>query len=285
MAPPAVRLAARLLRRTLLYAAAAIVFAYMVFPFLWAVGSSLKSPAELFAIPVVYWPSEPRWENYRDVFSEQPFGRNLLNSAVVAVATTFLSLVIGATAAYALGRYRFYGKRPIFYGMLAVSMFPQISILGGMYVLIQAFGIYNTWIGLVFSYMVLTLPFTVWVLTSFARDIPRELEEAARVDGATPLQTLWHVIVPIMAPGLVTAGLLAFIQAWNEYLFALTFTVENSTRTVPVAIANFSGAGQHEIPWAQIMAASVIVTIPLIALVLVFQRRIVAGLTAGAVKG
>jgi trehalose/maltose transport system permease protein len=275
----------RIARRTLLYAGCALVFLYLVFPFFWAVSSSLKSSSELFASPAIYWPAEPRWQNYIDVFTEQPFALNLLNSAIVASATTLLSLVIGLSAAYALGRYRFFGKRPVFYGILSVSMFPQISILGGMFVLIRTLGIYNHWLGLVFSYMVLTLPFTIWVLTSFARDIPRELEEAARVDGASPLQILWHVILPIMAPGLVTAGLLAFILAWNEFLFALTFTVDNASRTVPVAIALFSGAGLHEIPWAQIMAASVVVTIPLIVLVLVFQNKIVAGLTAGAVKG
>ncbi|ADR35966.1 carbohydrate ABC transporter permease [Oceanithermus profundus] len=269
----------------LFYALLLVIFVYMMFPFYWAVVSSLKSPSELFATPVLYWPEHPRWRNYVDVFTQQPFGRNLFNSTVVAGVTTLLSLFIGSTAAYALGRFRFLGKRTVFYAILSVSMFPQISVLGGMYILVRSMGLYNTWWALIFSYTIFTLPFTIWVLTSFVRDIPRELEESAFVDGATPWQVLWKVLLPLMAPGLVTAGLLAFIGAWNEFLFALTFTVDDSARTVPVAIAFFSGASQYELPWAQIMAASVIVTVPLIVLVLVFQQRLVSGLTAGAVKG
>jgi len=275
----------RLLSRVGFYLLVLLVFVYLVFPFYWAVVSSLKDPQELFATPVTYWPKHLRWQNYLDVFTMQPFGRNLLNSAVVAGTTTLLALLVGSFAAYALGRFRFFGKRPIYYAILAVTMFPQISVLGGMYVLIKTLGLYNTWWALIFSYMIFTLPFTVWVLTSFVREIPRELEEAAYVDGATPVQVLFLVLLPLMAPGLVTAGLLAFIGAWNEFLFALTFTVDDRARTVPVAIAFFSGASQYELPWAQIMAASVIVTVPLIVLVLVFQQRIIAGLTAGAVKG
>ncbi len=281
---PASRLT-RFFYRVLFYLLVLAVFIYLVFPFYWAVVSSLKSPQALFQTPVTYWPSPPRWQNYLDVFTMQPFGRNLLNSAIVAGATTLIALLFGSFAAYALGRFRFAGKRPLYYAILSVSMFPQISVLGGMYVLIKALGLYNTWWALIFSYMIFTLPFTVWVLTSFVREIPVELEEAAYVDGATPLQTLFRVLLPLMAPGLVTAGLLAFIGAWNEFLFALTFTVDDRARTVPVAIAFFSGASQYELPWAQIMAASVIVTVPLIVLVLVFQQRIIAGLTAGAVKG
>lgn len=262
-----------------------ILFVYLMFPFFWAISSSLKSQTELFATPVDYWPTHPRWRNYLEVFTFQPFARNLLNSAVVAGCTTILALAIGSFAAYALGRYRFKGKRPIYYTILGVSMFPQIAILGGMFTLVRSFGIYNTWWALILSYMIFTLPFTIWILTSFVREIPAELEEAAVVDGAGPVRTMWSVLLPVMAPGLVTAGLLAFIGAWNEFLFALTFTVNNHARTVPVAIALFSGATMHELPWAQIMAASVVVTIPLLVLVLVFQNRIIAGLTAGAVKG
>ncbi len=263
----------------------AVVLVYLIFPFFWAISSSLKTQTELFQTPVDYWPVHPKWENYVKVFTGQPFARNLLNSAIVAGGTTLIALAIGSFAAYALGRYRFRGKRPVYYTILAVSMFPQISILGGMFALIRTLGIYNSWWGLILSYMIFTLPFTIWILTSFVREIPGELEEAAVVDGAGPLRTMWSVLLPVMAPGLVTAGLLAFIQAWNEFLFALTFTVDNQSRTVPVAIALFSGATIHELPWAQIMAASVIVTIPLLVLVLAFQNRIIAGLTAGAVKG
>jgi trehalose/maltose transport system permease protein len=262
-----------------------LLFIYLVFPFFWAISSSLKSQSQLFATPTVYWPSHPRWKNYLEVFTIQPFAHNLLNSAVVAGFTTLVALAIGSFAAYALGKYRFRGKRPVYYTILGVSVFPQISILGGMFALVRAIGIYNTWWSLILSYMIFTLPFTIWILTSFVREIPGELEEAAVMDGASPLRTLWSVLLPVMAPGLVTAGLLAFIGAWNEFLFALTFTIDNQSRTVPVAIALFAGSSPHELPWAQIMAASVIVTIPLLVLVLAFQNRIIAGLTAGAVKG
>lgn len=164
-------------------------------------------------------------------------------------------------------------------------MFPQVAVLSGLFELIRAFGLYNSMPGLALAYMIFTLPFTVWVLTTFMQQLPLELEEAAIVDGATPWQIITKVLMPLLWPALVTTGLLAFIAAWNEFLFALTFTLTNEQRTVPVAIALISGAGQYELPWGTIMAASVIVTVPLIVMVLVFQRRIVSGLTAGAVKG
>jgi trehalose/maltose transport system permease protein len=169
--------------------------------------------------------------------------------------------------------------------ILGVSMFPQVAVLSGMFELIRAFGLYNNLLGLMISYMIFTLPFTVWVLTTFMRDLPKELEEAAIMDGASPWVTITKVFMPLMWPALVTTGLLAFIAAWNEFLFALTFTLTNEMRTVPAAIALISGASQFELPWGNIMAASVIVTIPVVVLVLIFQRRIVSGLTAGAVKG
>jgi trehalose/maltose transport system permease protein len=164
-------------------------------------------------------------------------------------------------------------------------MFPQVAVLSGMFQLIRGLNLYNNMLGLIISYMIFTLPFTVWVLTTFMRDLPKELEEAAIMDGAKPWDIITKVFMPLMWPALVTTGLLAFIAAWNEFLFALTFTLTNEQRTVPVAIALISGASQFELPWGNIMAASVIVTVPLIVLVLIFQRRIVSGLTAGAVKG
>ncbi|MGB5064949.1 MAG: carbohydrate ABC transporter permease, partial [Candidatus Competibacter sp.] len=169
--------------------------------------------------------------------------------------------------------------------VLGVSMFPQVAVLSGMFELIRGLGLYNNLLGLVISYLIFTLPFTVWVLTTFMRDLPKELEEAAIMDGATPWEIIVKVFMPLMWPALVTTGLLAFIAAWNEFLFALTFTLTNEQRTVPVAIALISGASQYELPWGNIMAASVIVTLPVVVLVLIFQRRIVSGLTAGAVKG
>lgn len=275
----------RLLGNVAFWVVVIIILFYVLFPFYWAINTSLKAPQTLSQTPIQYLPVQFHIQNYFDVFTNQPFGRNLFNSLIVAVGTVILSLLLSVLAAYALGRFRFRGKAVMMYTILAVSVFPQIAVLGGLFAFIREVGLYNTWGGLIFSYMIFTLPFTVWVLTSFVRDIPGELEEAALVDGATPLQTLFKVLLPVMTPALVTTGLLAFINAWNEFLFALTFTSDNNARTVPPAIGLFSGASQYESPFAQIMAASVIVTIPLIILVLVFQRNIVSGLTAGAVKG
>ncbi len=196
-----------------------------------------------------------------------------------------LSLLMGVTASYALARVKFAGRGLLMVTILSVSMFPQVAVLSGMFELIRAVGLYNSMFGLAISYMMLTLPFTVWILTAFMRELPRELEEAAVMDGASPWTVITRVFLPVMWPAMVTTGLLAFIMAWNEFLFALTFTLTNEQRTVPVAIALISGASQFEMPWGNIMAASVIVTVPLIVLVLIFQRRIVSGLTAGAVKG
>jgi trehalose/maltose transport system permease protein len=264
---------------------AALILFYVLFPFYWAVKTSLTAPGDLPRTALSWFPDRPTLQNYVDVFRGQPFGRNLWNSVVVAVATVLFSLSISALAAYALGKFRFRGKRTLLYAILGVSVFPQIAVLPGLYSVIRGLELYNTRGALVLSYLIFTLPFTVWTLTTFVRQIPDELEEAAVMDGASALATLFRVLLPVMTPALVTTGLLAFINAWNEFLFALTFTFDNGSRTVPVAIAFFTGASHHEHPFARIMAASVIVTVPLIALVLVFQRRIVAGLTAGAVKG
>jgi trehalose/maltose transport system permease protein len=271
------------LRRAGFWLLVAAILIFSLFPFYYAMVSSLRPPAELFRPGL--WPLHWTLANYRAVFAEQPFGRNILNSVLVAGSVVALSLLVGTLAAYALGRLRFRGRGTLLAAILAVSMFPQVAILSGMFELIRALGLYNRLPGLTLSYLVFTLPFTIWILTTFMRELPRELEEAARVDGASPWQTLALVLAPLLAPSMVTAGLLAFIAAWNEFLFALTFTLTNSERTVPVAIALMSGASQYELPWGNLMAASVIVTLPLVALVLVFQRRIVAGLTAGAIKG
>ncbi len=274
-----------LLFTVLFWTVAAVILFYVLFPFYWAVKTSLTSPGDLPRTALYAFPDRPTVRNYIAVFQGQPFGRNLLNSLVVAVATVLLSLSFSALAAYALGKFRFRGKKTLLYVILAVSVFPQIAVLPGLYTIIRGLGLYNTWGSLVLSYLIFTLPFTVWTLTTFVKQIPDELEEAAVMDGASPLETLFRVLLPVMTPALVTTGLLAFINAWNEFLFALTFTFDNSARTVPVAIGFFTGASMHENPFALIMAASVVVTVPLIVLVLVFQKRIVAGLTAGAVKG
>ncbi|WP_038055269.1 carbohydrate ABC transporter permease [Thermus amyloliquefaciens] len=275
----------RLGNRLLFYLLVAFVVVYSVFPFYWAVISSFKPSDALFASNPSFLPLPFTLEHYKNVFLQANFGRNLLNSLVVAGGATLLSLVLGVLAAYALGRLPFPPRNAVLYLVLAMTMFPQISVLGGLFMLLRQTGLFNTHLGLILSYLLFTLPFTVWVLVGYFKGLPRELEEAAYVDGATPLQTLVRIMLPLTGPGLVTTGLLAFIAAWNEYLFALTFTVGDEVKTVPPAIASFGGATPFEIPWGSIMAASVVVTVPLVVLVLIFQHRIVAGLTAGAVKG
>ena len=264
-----------------LLVAAIVLFA--VFPFYYALLSSLRSGAELFSVS--YLPRRFDLSNYVAVFRDQPFGRNILNSVVVAVAVVAVSLLLGVTAAYALGRVAFRGRGMLLLTILAVSMFPQVAVLSGLFELIRALGLYNNLLGLILANLILTLPFTIWVLTTFMRELPREIEEAALVDGATPWIIVRRIFLPLLWPALVTTGLLAFVAAWNEFLFALTFTLTNEMRTVPVAIALMTGSSEYELPWGNIMAASVIVTLPVVVLVLIFQRKIVSGLTAGAVKG
>ncbi|MGF9763729.1 carbohydrate ABC transporter permease [Microvirga sp. 0TCS3.31] len=256
---------------------------FALFPFYYAIISSFRSGAELFS--VAYLPERLDFSNYAAVFDRQPFGQNILNSIIVAGAVVAVSLGLGITAAYAFGRIAFRGRALLLMTILAVSMFPQVAVLSGMFELIRSFGLYNTLPGLILANLMLTLPFTIWVLTTFMRELPKEIEEAAFVDGATPWIVVRRVFLPLMMPAAVTTGLLAFIVSWNEFLFALTFTLTNERRTVPPAIALMTGSTAYELPWGTIMAASVIVTLPIIALVLVFQRMIVAGLTAGAVKG
>lgn len=259
------------------------IVVWAVFPFVWAIVTSLKAGSALFTVEA--WPSQPSLANYAAIFREQPFGRNILNSLLAASAVVALSLGLAVLAAYALGRVRFRGRGLLLFVVLGVSMFPQVAVLSGLFELVRWLGLYNRIGSLVLSYLIFTLPFTVWVLTTFMRELPKELEEAAMVDGAGPFVIVTRVFLPLMGPALAATGLLAFIAAWNEFLFALTFTLTDDARTVPVAIALMSGASQYELPWGQIMAASVVVTVPLIGLVLLFQRRIVSGLTAGAVKG
>lgn len=249
--------------------------------------SSLKSPGRVFEAPgtASYLPAPVTLESYAQVLRAGDFLRALRNSVVVAGGTLAAALGLGSIAAYALARLRVPGGRWILHLVLATSMFPQIAVLGGMFAWLRTLGLYDTHAGLILSYLTLTLPFTIWVMTSFMRSLPKDLEDAASLDGAGPVRTYWSIVLPLSAPGLVSTGLLAFIAAWNEFLFALTFTTGARTRTVPVAIALFQGATPHEIPWPEILAASVVVTLPLLVVVLVFQRRLVEGLTAGALKG
>ncbi len=273
----------RLLRRCGFWLLVVVIVVYSVFPFYYAIITSLKTGTALFRVD--WFPVSWNFGNYLTLFRQQPFGRNILNSVMVAGTVVLVSLLLGVSAAYALGRVRFRGRRTLLLSILGVSMFPQVAVLSGLFELIRALGLYDNLLALVIAYMIFTLPFTVWVLTTFMRQLPRELEEAALVDGAPTHVIVTQIFLPLLWPALVTTGLLAFIAAWNEFLFALTFTLSNDERTVPVAIALISGASQFELPWGNIMAASVIVTVPVVALVLVFQRRIVSGLTAGAING
>jgi trehalose/maltose transport system permease protein len=277
----------RIVKRLPFYLLIAAIFVYALFPFYWALRSSLTPQTKLFATPVQYFPTHPTLENFRSVLSDSDFRRALLNSTIVAGSVTLMALVLGSLAGYALARFRFRGRSTTLYVMLSMTIFPQIAILGALYTSINRLGLYNSLGALVFSYMVLVLPFTVWVLTSFMRALPGDLEEAAYIDGASPFQVFYKVMLPLVAPALVTTGLLAFIAAWNEFLFAISFIQTPDKYTVNLAIVTFTGksGSQFEVPWGQIMAATIIVTLPLIVLTLVLQRRILAGLTAGAVKG
>lgn len=265
------------------YALVAVIVLFSVFPFYYAIITSFATGTALFEVS--YWPRTFDLSNYSAVLGGRNFARSILNSVFIASTTVICALFLAVTASYALARVRFRGRGLLLMTILAVSMFPQIAVLAGLFELIRFLGIFNTPWAMILSYTIFTLPFTVWVLTTFMRDLPVEIEEAAIVDGATPWIIITRVFLPLLWPALVTTGLLAFIGAWNEFLFALTFTSSETTRTVPVAIGLLSGASQQEIPWGPIMAASVIVTVPLVILVLIFQRKIVAGLTAGGVKG
>jgi trehalose/maltose transport system permease protein len=273
-----------IVKRTLFWLLVAFIIVYTIFPFAWAVISSIKPTSELFATPIDYWPSKIYTGFYRYVFNNGEFTRALRNSIIVSIATVAIALTLGAFCAYAMGRMKVRGKTVILYLILSMTMFPQIAILGSLFQMIRSVHLFDRLPALIFADLTFTLPFTVWVLANFFRAMPGELEEAALVDGATPFQAFLRILLPLAAPGLVTTGLLAFISAWNEFLFALTFT-QSKARTVQPAIASFTGNTQYELPWGNIVAASVVVTLPLVVLVLIFQRKILAGLTAGAVKG
>ncbi len=271
------------LYRVLFYLLVAVILVFNLFPFVWAVISSFRPSSELFSTRLM--PTQLTWDHYQAVFKDPRFVASLFNSVVIAGITVLVSLALGSLCAYALGRLPFRFKGPVLYLVLTMTMFPQISILSGLFVMLKALDLFNTRQGLILTYLIFTMPFTIWVMTQYFRSLPRELEEAAYVDGASPLKVFWTILLPLTMPGLVSTGLLAFIAAWNEFLFALTFTVTDNMKTVPVAISQFSGTSAFEQPWGSIMAGSMVVTVPLVILVLVFQYRIVEGLTAGAVKG
>lgn len=269
-----------------------VIAVFLLFPFYWAINSSLKTEPQLRMTPATFIPRDPATgdisitlQNYKATFQNKTFIRAILNSTIVAVAVTSIALIVGAFAGFALGKLRFRGKTPSLYLILSMTMFPQVAVLTGLYAVILNFKI-PAIPSMILSYLLFTLPFTVWVLTSFFQQLPADLLQSAQVDGATPFQSFRMILLPLTAPALVTTGLLAFIAAVNEYLFALTFTtIEPDARTIPVSIALFTGQVSRQEPFGEIMAAAVVVTIPLIVLVLIFQKRIIGGLTAGAVKG
>ncbi len=259
-----------------------VVLLYALIPVAWITSLSLKTPTEVSDRKFY---SGFSFDNYDVIFSDDTFIAALINSIGIASIATLISIVLAAMAAYATSRLNFTGKTLILSGALAVAMFPPISIVGSLFDMWRAIGLYDTWLGLIIPYMTFTLPLAIYTLSAFFREIPWELEQAAQVDGATPFQAFRKIIVPLAAPGVFTAAILVFIFAWNDFIFANTLTSTDNARTVPAALAFFTGASQFEQPIGAVCAASVVVTIPIIVMVLIFQRRIVAGLTAGAVKG
>ena len=259
------------------------VMLYALIPVAWIVSLSLKQPSDLN--DQHFLPQTINLDNYRAIFLDAQFPAALWNSFGIALIATVLSVVLAMFCAYALVRLKFPGKKWLLGGVLAVSMFPPVSIVGPLFNLWRSIGLFDTWLGLIIPYMTFTLPLAIWTLTVFFRALPWDLDKAARIDGATPLQAFAYIIAPLAAPGVFTAAILVFIFAWNDFLFATSLTSSNAARTVPAAIAFFTGSSQFEQPTGSIAAASVVVTLPVMLLVLLFQKRIVAGLTAGAVKG
>ena len=269
--------------KILLWLAVVAIMVFCLFPFYWLINTSLKTGPDLSSAELI--PPNPSLDNYQSIFEDSDFTKALRNSIIVAGITTVLALVIGAFAGYALARLRFRGKFILLAIILSITTFPPIAIAAPMFKFWTDLGVYDTLLGLVPPFLAFTLPLTIYVLASFFREIPRDLSEAALVDGATHFQAFRKVVLPLAAPGLVTAGLLSFIWAWNEFLLAITLTSSPEARPVPPALAFFTGSQEFEVPLGTITAATVAVTVPLVILVLIFQNRIVAGLTAGAVKG
>jgi multiple sugar transport system permease protein len=260
-----------------------VVLVCSLVPVLWIVSLSLKTPAS--ATDGSFIPNHWTLSNYSQIFSTGIFTDALRNSIGIGLISTALAVLLACAAAYAIARLDFPGKPAILAIALAVAMFPQISLVGPLYNLWRQIGLYDTWPGLIIPYMTFALPLSIWVLSSFFREIPWELEQAAQVDGATPFQAFTKVIAPLAIPGIVTTFIIVFIICWNDFIFAISLTSTTNAETVPAAIAQFPGTSQFTQPIGDIAAAAVVVTVPVMVLVLLFQRRIVAGLTAGAVKG
>jgi multiple sugar transport system permease protein len=267
-------------------AALGVVLFYALIPVLWLVSLSLKTPGTVEDKRFI--PKEFTLDNYTALFQgglDSPLLRPLINSVAIALIATVIAVTLASFTAYAIARLDFPGKAIILAGALAIAMFPQISVVGPLFDMWRRLGLYDTYPGLIIPYLTFALPLAIYTLVAFFREIPWELEQAAQVDGATPWQAFTKIILPLAAPGVFTAAILVFIFAWNDFVFAITLTSSNNARTVPAALAFFTGPSQFTKPTANLAAAAVLVTIPIIVFVLIFQRRIVAGLTAGAVKG
>jgi multiple sugar transport system permease protein len=262
---------------------AAIVVLYALIPVAWIISLSLKPPDKL--TDGKFLPRDPTFDNYTKIFDDPQFPAALRNSIGIALIATVLAVTLAMFAAYAIVRLDFPGKKVVLSGALAIAMFPPVSIIGPLFNMWRSLHLFDTWLGLIIPYMTFTLPLAIWTLSAFFREIPWDLDKAARVDGATPFQAFRRIIAPLAAPGVFTSAILVFIFAWNDFLFATALTSTNRARTVPASIAFFTGSSQFDFPTGSIAAASVVVTIPIIIMVLIFQRRIVAGLTSGAVKG
>ena len=268
------------------YVAVVVVVFIALAPFYWTAITSIKIDSEINTSPPTLFPQSFTLNNYTEAFvSVQPaFAKDLLNSTIVAILTTILALIFGSICAYAIARTKFRGKGGVLAVILSVQMFPLIALVGPLFVFFtNTLNVYNTYVALIIPYLVISLPVTVYFLTSFFRELPPDLEEAARIDGSSRLGTLWRIILPLAAPGVFTTAILSFITVWNDFLFGLTMTSDSNAQTVTVAIPLFNG--EHLIAFGQVSAAAIIVTIPLVIMVLFLQRRIVSGLTAGAVKG
>jgi multiple sugar transport system permease protein len=262
-----------------------LVVLFCLAPVLWQLLTSFKVNEDIAAVPTVYFPTRYTFNHYIELFTRRPFWRYILNSAFVSITSTAVSLAIGAPAAYALARLRPWGGQFILAGVLIVTLFPGILLFLGLLEIIQALRLANNYLALIIPYTAINLPLTILVLRSFFQQLPKDLEDSARVDGYNTFQMLWRILLPMTLPALVTTGILTFIFAWNEFIFALTFMTREEMKTIPVGAAQLGGASVFEIPYGPIAAATVLGTLPLVLLVLFFQRKIVQGLTAGAVKG
>jgi multiple sugar transport system permease protein len=271
-------------RRALVWAVIdTLVVVYAILPVLWILSLSLKPTSTIKDGKLI--PSSITFDNYRGIFRDDFFSSALINSVGIGLITTAIAVLLGAMAAYAIARLKFPGKRLLVGAALLITMFPAISLVTPLFNIERQVGLFDTWPGLILPYITFALPLAIYTLSAFFREIPWDLEKAAKMDGATPAQAFRKVIVPLAAPGVVTAAILVFIFAWNDLLLALTLTATKAAITAPVAIVNFSGSSQFEEPTGSIAAGAIVITVPIIVFVLIFQRRIVAGLTSGAVKG